>query len=265
MASAGPRSTGWLPVVFFARLRASATSAFLASKSGGSCPPANCTASTDVLVQMSSRAIVGPLGRGGSGGCVARHRAIVSANNSPGKAIGLDRGTFGPGGAVSFARPVGRTGAIALAGSAGAANGALATITEGCARSCLVFAPRAFGLNHRRNASSDSSIPSPRNPVLITAIDSPLRRSFRSSLRWGSSWSVLGFFGQRACATSSVRVGLAVGAIPEWSGGEVGVMWERYSERSRDATGGHLPVSKPPGLDVGVFPHYFAFIFSSIP
>jgi hypothetical protein len=70
----------------------------------------------------------------------------------------------------------------------------------------------------------------------------------------------LGFFGQRACATSSVRVGLAVGAIPEWSGGEVGVMWERYSERSRDATGGHLPVSKPPGLDVGVFPHYFAFI-----
>lgn len=213
-----------------------------------------------MAAQRSSRAIVGPLGRGGSGGCVARHRAIVSANDSPDKAIGLGGGTFGPGATASFARPVGRTGAIALASSAGAANGALATTAEGCSWSCLVFAPRAFGLNHRRNVSSDSSIPSPRNPALITAIDSPLRRSFRSSLRWGSSWSVWGFFGQRACATSSVRVGFVVGVIPEWSGGEVGVMGERYSERSRDATGGHLPASKPPGLDVGVFPHYFAFI-----
>lgn len=216
-----------------------------------------------MATQRSSRAIRGPCGRGNNGlrgGSVACSRTSFSRNVSPVGLGGFCGAAANTAGTVAIAGPHGCGDSTSGTDSSGGL-GASDTLAAGCGgRSFLVFEPQTLGLNHRRNASPDSSIPSPRNPALITAIDSPLRRSLRSSLRWGSSWSVLGFFGQRASATSSVRVGLAGGVIPEWSGGEVGVMWERYSERSRDATGGQLPASKPRGLDVGVFPHYFAYI-----
>lgn len=212
---------------------------------------------------MSSRAIRGPCGRGNNGwrgGSVACNRASFSRKVSP----------AAPGGFCGAAAKT--AGAVAIAGSHGCGNSTTGTDPIGCLGTsdtpaagcggwpCLVFEPRAFGLNHRRNASSDSSIPNPRNPALIAEIDAPERRSFNSSLRWGSSWSVLGFFGQRARVTNSVRVGFTTGVIPEWSGGGVGVMWERYSERCGGATGAALAASRPAGLDVGVFPHYFAYI-----
>ncbi|MBP9901123.1 MAG: hypothetical protein KBH45_06665 [Verrucomicrobia bacterium] len=119
---------------------------------------------------------------------------------------------------------------------------------------------RICALSHNRSASSEISIPKPAKPARIAAIDSPARRSVSSSLRWGSSWSVLGFFGQRALATNSVSVGFTVGVIPEWFCSAMGVMRERYVERRGSAIGVALLASKPAGLDVGVLTYAFVFI-----
>jgi len=90
-------------------------------------------------------------------------------------------------------------------------------------------------LSHCRRASSEISTPRPRRPVQRTATDSPARRSRSNSSRCGSSCIVFGCFGQRACATNSARVGVAVGAVSSRNGGVKGVMLELYSERLRSA------------------------------
>lgn len=154
-------------------------------------------------------------------------------------------------GAVGGSEPT--AAAVSTADSAARAVGAFAII-EGFA---LAREPRNCALNHSRKASSEILMPSPLNPALIAASDSPARRSLSSSLRWGSSWSVLGFLGQRAWATNSVRVGFLGGTIPEWFGGVVGVMWERYSEPCGGAIGATWFASRPAGLDVGVLPYFF--------
>ncbi len=115
-------------------------------------------------------------------------------------------------------------------------------------------------LSHNRRASSETATPSLRSPAPIAATDSPARRSRSSSSRCASSCNAFGFFGQRDCATSSVKVSFTVGAISERGGDESGVMRERYAKRSGSAMGAVWEQSKPQGLDVGVLTSWFLLI-----
>ena len=181
----------------------------------------------------------------------------------------------------SCAESIRRLGAVAGAG-AGAAGDASETGAETAAAgitgavgagATAVRASRGFRrraglwpnswLSQSRSDSSEIRTSRPRRPAASASTDAPSRRNRSNSSRCGASSSATDRLGQRACATSSARVGAFWGARSGRDCGVVGVMCGRYLDSIGSAMGPHWERSKPKGLDVGVLTYGFLWFFLS--
>jgi hypothetical protein len=118
-------------------------------------------------------------------------------------------------------------------------------------------------LSQSRSDSSEIRTPNPRSPLASASTGAPSRRNRSNSSRCGASSSATDRLGQRACATSSARVGVFWGARSWRNCGGVGVMRGRYLDSIGSAMGPHWERSKPTGLDVGVLTYGFLWFFLS--
>jgi hypothetical protein len=114
--------------------------------------------------------------------------------------------------------------------------------------------------NQSRSDSSEMRTSRPRSPIASASTEAPPRRRRSTSSRCGARSCFMDRRGQRACATKSANVGGNLGRTSGGDGGEVGVMWEQYSDRGGCAMGAVWVRSKPTGLDVGVLCHGFLWV-----
>ncbi len=206
----------------------------------------------------------------------AVRRRYASHGVSPGRMRDVPSitGTWAP--SIRPLRTVVGAGAAAIAG-AGSETGAgtAAAGTTGSASTGAMAGPACRGLRRRaglwpnswlsqsRSDSSEIRTPNPRSPLASASTEAPSRRNRSNSSRCGASSSATDRLGQRACATSSARVGVFWGARSGRDCGVVGVMCGRYLDSIGSAMGPHWERSKPKGLDVGVLTYGFLWFFLS--
>ena len=178
----------------------------------------------------------------------------VSASNNP-------FGMIAAGAFASEATGVGVwTGGVAVAGAAATAATRVG-LNRGLRRRAGLW-PNSW-LSQSRSDSSEIRTARPRSPLASASTAAPSRRNRSNSSRCGASSSATDRLGQRACATSSARVGVFWGAISLRDCGAVGVMGGRYLDPIGSAMGPHWERSKPKGLDVGVLTYGFLWFFLS--
>lgn len=178
----------------------------------------------------------------------------VSAGNNP-------FGKTAAGALASEATGVGVwTGRVAVAGAAATAVTRVG-LNRGLRRRAGLW-PNSW-LSQSRSDSSEIRTPNPRSPLASASTGAPSRRNRSNSSRCGASSSATDRLGQRACATSSARVGVFWGARSGRDCGVVGVMCGRYLDSIGSAMGPHWERSKPKGLDVGVLTYGFLWFFLS--
>ena len=178
----------------------------------------------------------------------------VSAGNNP-------FGMTAAGAFASEATGVGVwTGSVAVAGAAATAATRVG-LNRGLRRRAGLW-PNSW-LSQSRSDSSEIRTPNPRSPLASASTGAPSRRNRSNSSRCGASSSATDRLGQRACATSSARVGAFWGARSGRDCGVVGVMCGRYLDSIGSAMGPHWERSKPKGLDVGVLTYGFLGFFLS--
>ena len=178
----------------------------------------------------------------------------VSAGNNP-------FGKTAAGALASEATEVGVwTGGVAVAGAAATAATRVG-LNRGFRRRAGLW-PNSW-LSQSRSDSSEIRTPNPRSPLASASTGAPSRRNRSNSSRCGASSSATDRLGQRACATSSARVGVFWGARSGRNCGGVGVMCGRYLDSFGSAMGPDWERSKPKGLDVGVLTYGFLWFFLS--
>jgi hypothetical protein len=173
----------------------------------------------------------------------------VSAGNNP----------FGMTAAGAFAAEA--TGVGVWTGGAAATAATRVGLNRGFRRRAGLW-PNSW-LSQSRSDSSEIRTPNPRSPLASASTGAPSRRNRSNSSRCGASSSATDRLGQRACATSSARVGVFWGARSGRDCGVVGVMCGRYLDSLGSAMGPHWERSKPKGLDVGVLTYGFLWFFLS--
>ena len=205
----------------------------------------------------------------------ACRRFHASNGVSPGRMnlVPSSTGTFAPRrteperGAVAVAgvaresagRSLCATAATSGKGATGLIDVALALVLDPLA----VFRRRFAGLrpsscwSHRRIVSRPIWIPIRRSPPTSDSADSPAALSRSNSSRCASSCAVAWLRGCRAWATAWASVvGRAVVGVV-WMGNDMGVIGERYAQRSGSARGAVWVPSKRKRLDVGVLTYFF--------
>ena len=165
----------------------------------------------------------------------------------------------------SAGRSLGASAATSGKGATGLIDVALALVLDPFA----VFRRRFAGLrpsslwSHRRMVSRPISIPISRSPPTSDSADSPAALSRSNSSRCASSCAVAWLRGCRAWATAwaSVVGRAVVGEV--WMGNDMGVIGERYAQRSGGARGAPRAHSKRKRLDVGVLTYFFLLFWLS--